>query len=154
MVALMSHIVCFGNPLHGDDGFGAAVYSCLSKAALPAGWRVFDAGTSGLNALLLFRDCGEAIIVDSLAPGAEPGRLRELAAGDVLAETPQAGHGSGVGYLLQALQAMPEPPPRIRIVAAEASEVSAFRPGLSAPVAAAVAPAVALIRAYIGAGDD
>ncbi|OHX36223.1 hydrogenase maturation protease [Methylomonas sp. LWB] len=150
----MPHIVCFGNPLHGDDGFGAAVYTRLNETPLPDGWRAFDAGTSGLNALWLFRDCGEAIIVDSLAPGAEPGRLRELTAGDVLTEAAPVGHGGGVGYLLQALQAMPEPPPRVRIVAVESADVSAFRPGLSAPVAAAVAPAVALIRSYIGAGDD
>jgi len=145
---MMRHILCFGNPLHGDDGFGPAVYRRLAQLPLADSVRLFDAGTPGLAALALFRDCGEAIIVDALAPAGQPGRLVELAAAEIPPEPTAAGHGHGVGYLLAALAVMPEPAPILRIVAAEAAAVEPFRPGLSAPIAAAVERAVALLSVY------
>jgi hydrogenase maturation protease len=141
----MRHIICFGNPLHGDDGFGPAVYQRLASMQLPNDLRPIEAGTAGLAALTLFRDCDEAIIVDALAPGGTAGRLTEPLPETLMAEASPAGHGIGVGYLLKALRALPEPPPRIRIIAVEASEVTPFRPGLSKPVRDAVDEAVALL---------
>lgn len=147
----MRHILCFGNPLHGDDGFGAAVYQKLAMLTLPPDLRLFDAGAPGLSALGLFQNCDEAIIVDALAPGGMPGRLCQPLPESIVAETPLAGHGIGVGFMLQALAALPEPAPQLRIIAVETGEVSAFRPGLSKPVAKAVDEAVALLRVYFNA---
>lgn len=144
----MRHIVCFGNPLHGDDGFGPAVYRKLAALPLPADLRLFDAGTPGLAALGLFQGCEEAIIVDALALGGMPGRLHQLLPESIIAETGLPGHGIGVGFLLQALAALPETVPQLRIIAVEVARVSAFQPGLSAPVSAAVDQAVALLRNY------
>ncbi|ANE57166.1 hydrogenase maturation protease [Methylomonas sp. DH-1] len=145
---MMRHILCFGNPLHGDDGFGPAVYQRLAQLPLAADVRLFDAGTPGLAALALFRDCAEAVVVDALAPAGHPGRLLELAAAAIPLESSAAGHGHGVGYLLAALAVMPEPAPTVRIVGVEVAAVEPFRPGLSAPVAAAVERAVALLSFY------
>lgn len=144
----MRHIVCFGNPLHGDDGFGHAVYQRLAQLPAPADLRLFDAGTPGPAALVLFQDCDEVLIVDARLSGGEPGRLGQPAPETVMAETSLAGHGMGVGYLLHALAALPETMPRIRIISAETATVAAFRPGLSAPLLRAVDEAVALLSPY------
>ncbi len=150
----MRHILCFGNLLHGDDGFGPAVYQRLSALPLPNDLRLFDAGTPGLAALALFQDCDEVIIIDALAPGVAPGRLNHLSPETIFAEASLPGHGVGVGYLLQALAALPEQAPRIRIIAVEASEVTPFQPGLSESVARAVEGTVMLLNAYFEPHSD
>lgn len=144
------HIVCFGNPLHGDDGFGPAVYQRLASLPLPRGLRLFDCGTSGLGALAAFEGCDEAVIVDALAPAGAPGRLDYLLPDAISLESAVPGHGSGLGYLLRVLASRAEPAPTIRILAAEASAVVPFQPGLSEPVARAVEEAVAALSAFFG----
>lgn len=144
----MHHVVCFGNPLHGDDGFGPAVYRKLVESPLPEGLRAFDAGTAGLSALALFEACEEVTIVDVLRSGGEPGRLHLLAAEAIAPERAGIGHEAGVGYLLRALAALPGPKPRVRVLAAEAASIRSFAPGLSAPVAAAVEPAATFLRRH------
>lgn len=144
----MRHILCFGNPLHGDDGFGPEVYRRLAALPCPADLRLFDAGTPGLSALSLFQDCDEVVIVDTSAPRGQPGRLSQPPFDIIAAETVPVGHGIGVGYLLRALSALPEPLPRIRIVAAEAADITPFRPGLSPALNSAVDAACALLRDY------
>ena len=144
----MRQILCFGNPLHGDDGFGPAVYEKLAPRLLPDDLRLIEAGAPGLAALALFQDCDEVIIVDAMAPGGVAGRLRHLSPETVTAEDSLPGHGIGVGYLLRALAALPEQTPRIRIIAVETSALTPFQPGLSEPVARAVDEAVRLLKPY------
>lgn len=151
---LSRHIICFGNPLHGDDGFGSAVYQRLLGLARPSGSRLTDAGTPGPAALALFLDCDEVVIVDALMPAGTPGRVSEPAVDAILAEETVAGHGVGIGYLLRALAILPESMPRIRILAAEASAVTQFKPGLSAPVARAVDEVVARLRPFFDPDVD
>lgn len=142
----MRHILCFGNPLHGDDGFGPAVYQRLAALPVPADLKLIDAGTPGLAALAWFKGCDEVIIVDALAPAEQPGKLYDLTPDMIEPETEVPGHGIGVGYLLRALQALAEPLPAIRILAAEASAITPFSLELSAPVALAVDQAVARLK--------
>lgn len=146
----MRHIICFGNPLHGDDGFGPAVYQRLASFPLPRGVRLFDCGTAGLGALAAFEACDEAVIVDALAPAGAPGRLSYPSPKTISLESAVPGHGSGLGYLLRVLASQPEPAPKLRILAAEASIVAPFQPGLSEPVAKAVEEAVAALSGYLG----
>ncbi|MGD0960357.1 MAG: hydrogenase maturation protease [Methylomonas sp.] len=144
----MRHILCFGNPLHGDDGFGHAVYQQLVTLPLPNDLRLFDAGTPGPAALMLFQGCDEVIIVDACNLGNEPGRLSQPLPEAIIAEASVSGHGAGVGYLLQALAALPEQAPRIRIIAVEIATAKPFQPGLSAAVTRGVDEAVSLLRTY------
>ncbi len=146
--ATSRHIVCFGNPLHGDDGFGPAVHQRLLNFPLPPGLRLTEAGTPGPAALALFLGCDEVVIVDAALPAGAPGRVSEPSVDTVAAESTVAGHGVGVGYLLRALTVLPEPVPRVRILAAEAAAVTLFNPELSPPMAAAVDEVVALLRPY------
>jgi len=139
-------ILCFGNPLHGDDGFGPAVALALRRHADPRLIEVVDAGIRGLDALPLFENCEQVIVVDAMR-GEQPGRVHRLAPDQVPVEAATAGgHGAGVGFLLQAVGQMLAAPPKIAVIAAEIGAPEAFRPGLSLPVAAAVAEAVDVIR--------
>jgi hydrogenase maturation protease len=145
----MRHVICFGNPLHGDDGFGSAVYSCLSQTAgLPADVRIFDAGTCGLNALSLFENCQEAILIDALEPNGQPGHISQPDAQSFLGDSSWPLHALDVGYLLKALSALDVPMPRI--VVAEACYIQPFHPFLSVPMKRAVVEACRLVSQILG----
>jgi hydrogenase maturation protease len=139
-------ILCFGNPLHGDDGFGPAVAIALRRALLKGQVEVIDCGTRGIDALHWFENCPHVIVVDAMA-GDQPGRLHRLAADSIPMENAgSGGHGAGVGYLLAAVRETIEEPPRIDVIAVEIGPVTTFAPGLSLEVAAAVAETTELIR--------
>lgn len=146
----MIHLICFGNDLHGDDGFGSAVCRRMAAWPLPADVRVFEAGTRGLDALALFEGCDEAILVDASEPAGQPGRLSFPASTELTGESSLPGHGAGVGYLLRALTALDGPVPTLRIVAAEASMLTPFHPRLSPAMAQAVEETVALLHGWLG----
>jgi hydrogenase maturation protease len=145
----MHHLICFGNDLHGDDGFGPAVYQRLAAREPPAGWRLFEAGVRGLDALALFQGCEEVILVDAAAPTGHPGRLARPLPEEVAVESALPGHGSGVGNLLQALAALDQAPPRLRILTAEMAALTPFSPGLSPAVARAVEAAADLLGRWM-----
>jgi len=150
----MRHLICFGNSLHGDDGFGPAVYRRLSATSLPPQWRLFEAATRGLDALVLFDGCDEAVLVDACAPAGQPGRLHQPSPSEIGESWVGSGHGEGVGYLIRALSALDQIPPTLRILAAEMAALSPFQPGLSGPMAGAVDEAEALLRGWLGISDD
>jgi hydrogenase maturation protease len=139
-------ILCFGNPLHGDDGFGSAVALALHRKHLPDGVRVIECGTRGLDVLGFFEDCRSIILVDAMM-GETPGRLRVLKPEDIPLEWSIAGgHGAGVGYLLAAVRETMAKPPEITVIVAEITHCQSFSPGLSLPLAAAVSETIDLIR--------
>lgn len=134
----MINILCFGNPLHGDDGFGHAVYKRLAEMNLPSHIRIFDTGTSGLNAMNLFSQCNQVIIIDAIASRGEPGRLHQLSPDQVNSSNSPAGHGQGVAYLLQAIKSLETQIPQILVLGVEVMSINPFQPGLSEPVERAV----------------
>jgi hydrogenase maturation protease len=140
-------ILCFGNVLHGDDGFGPAVAMALRRVDLPANVQVHECATRGLDALALFDDCRRVVIVDAML-GDTPGRVRLLAPEDVDAAPAGAAgpHDAGLEYLLDALRRGHDTPPSIDLLVAEVAACPAFSPGLSLEVAAAVGEAVMLLR--------
>jgi hydrogenase 3 maturation protease len=143
-----THVVCFGNALHGDDAFGLHVHRRLR--ALPTGASVFDAGTAGLDALGYFEGCARAVIVDAVRAGGAPGTVHRLAGSDL---APAGGelslHDLGIASLLAALEAVSPEPPEVVVIGAEVGDVTPFTDGLSPPVAAAVGEAVRLVLAEI-----
>jgi hydrogenase maturation protease len=60
--------VALGNPLSGDDRFGAQVLGLLSQnaAGLPAGVSLADAHTDLLNHIEAFVECDRVVLVDAL----------------------------------------------------------------------------------------
>ncbi len=62
---MLIHVICTGNPLHGDDAFGSLVYRNLSEMNLPECVRIFDGGTGGLKILPLMEHADVILIVDA-----------------------------------------------------------------------------------------
>jgi len=143
----MHHIVCFGNELHGDDGFGIRIYEQLRQLRWPENVEVFNAGIAGLNALRFLENCSRAILVDALANFGNVGEVCVLRPED-LADRPQqlSGHGLGIPYLLEALKVIRDPLPDILIVGAEIADVTPFSSGLSDKTERAVPKTVQLIQ--------
>lgn len=146
----MRHIVCFGNELHGDDGFGVTVYAELCRQVWPKDVALFNAGIAGLNALRFLEECSQAILVDALANFGNPGEVCLLRPEELADERPQlSGHGLGIPYLLEALNIIRKPLPDILIVGVEVESINPFCPGLSAKTERAVPETVRLIRGLI-----
>lgn len=144
-------LLCLGNELHGDDGFGPAVGRVLAAHGLPQAWQLVQAGTRGLEALAALQGCTAAIVVDAAAPAGEPGRLREWRPEHIALEGAPADHGLGLGWVLRALEPLTAPasPPRLRILTAEMSELATFRIGLSTAVQAAVPEAAVQLQRWM-----
>jgi len=144
------HIVCFGNDLHGDDGFGSRIYAELCQLTWPKDVEVFNAGISGLNALQFLVDCSQVILVDALANFGNVGEVFLLRPEDLADRVQQlTGHGLGIPYLLEALKVIREPLPDILIVGVEIVAVNPFSPGLSDKTEQAVSKAVQLIQGLL-----
>lgn len=144
------HIVCFGNELHGDDGFGMRVYAKLCQSAWPEDVAVFNAGIAGLGALRFLEHCSQAILVDALANFGNAGEVCVLKSEDLLAKQPPlTGHGLGIPYLLEALKIIRTPLPDILIVGVEIAEIKPFSIGLSRKTEQAVPQCIRLIRGLL-----
>lgn len=144
------HVICFGNELHGDDGFGPAVYGTLAGQPLPAESRLYRADIAGLSALDCFEGCDFAVLVDAVSGFGEPGSLHELAPKDLLAgPSTAAWHGEGIaGLLAQWPHALYKAPATL-ILGAELGVIEPFLAHLSEPVARAVAPCAARILSIL-----
>jgi hydrogenase maturation protease len=141
------HVVCFGNPLHGDDGFGNHVFRRLRpRDDLPPAVELFDAGIAGLDALPRFDGCAKAVIVDAVRVGAPVGTLHRLAPSDL--ESPGAElslHELGLSSLLAALPALSCQPPEVVVIGAQVGSVRTFTEALSAPLENLLPAAVAMV---------
>jgi hydrogenase maturation protease len=141
-----------GNIFLGDDGFGVEVARRLAGRPLPAGVRVADFGIRGLDlAFALLEGYDATILVDAAPRGRPPGTLYVLAlepAPATAAAGPLEPHGMHVGRVLELVRAMGGEPDRLRLVGCEPATLGGEdgAMGLSAPVAAAVDPAVALVE--------
>jgi hydrogenase maturation protease len=139
-------VVCFGNPLHGDDGFGQHVFRRLKEHGVAA----FDAGTAGLDALPYFEGCAKAVIVDAVRTGAPIGTVQRLVPADLASPGGELSlHDLGVENLLAALR----DPPDIVLVGAEVGDLRAFTDSLSAPLDAALPKAVQMVLREISAAN-
>ncbi len=136
-MACRTHVICFGNELHADDGFGPAVHALLSRVALPVNVRLMRADAGSPSAIDCFDGCDEAVVVDVLGGFGEPGSIHCLP-GEAIAPETGAAHGAGVGRLLDLVRSVLPSPPRVWVVGVEAVRLDAFRPGLSGPVVAAL----------------
>ena len=144
----MSLIICFGNPLHGDDAVGWHVYNRLSERLkaiqstnTPEPQLRFG-GSSPLDAVRYLQDQQQVVIVDACQPGEAPGRVeyarveRAEYRSDYLSV-----HRFSIADTLAAMQAEGLELPDIQLVSVEAKTINAFTLELSDEVAAAVEPA-------------
>ena len=145
----MIRIIGFGNPYHGDDGFGIEVVHRL-QGDVPSGVDVCDGGTLGLDALALFENCDEVIIVDA-ARGGIPGEVQWITGDSVKngeASINLSTHGFGVAKLLKIvdMELSPTKRPNIRFLAGWIDDIKVFHEGLSERAETSVQEAVRMIR--------
>ena len=144
-------IAGIGNVFLGDDGFGVEVLRHLDGAPVPAGVSAHDYGIRGVHLAydLLDGDVETLIMVDALPTGEPPGtvtllELDEAARAELIADPePVDSHAMDPRAVVAALHALGGHVDRILVVGCEPLTLEP-RIGLSAPVAAAVAPAAEL----------
>ena len=145
----MLHIICFGNPWQGDDGFGIRVYWRLRELhGLPPQVKVFDAGIAGLAALGFFEDCSKAVIVDALKTCGRVGHVRRVRLDKLDPPGPELSlHAFGVHHLVTALPAVlgGRALPEMVLIGASIGDVDRFHDELTPPLRAAIDKAVRLV---------
>jgi hydrogenase maturation protease len=157
-VSVRVRILCFGNLLAGDDGFGIHVHRSLQDAlTVPEDMQleILDAGVSGMSALSYFEDCEHVIVVDALRSEGQIGSVHRLELSELRApESAFSAHALDLTHLFHVLPIIFEgrTPPTISIVGAEIAAPSGnFELQLSAALQAAIEPTVACIRAELAA---
>jgi hydrogenase maturation protease len=142
-----------GNVLLGDDGFGVEVARRLALRA-PALAKVVDFGIRGLDLAYALLEPWDAVIFVDAAQGRKaPGTLWVV---EPVGSDGPAGielHGVDPVRVLQTARTMGAPPRTLRVVCCEPAALvgagESLSMELSAPVAAAVEPAVALVESLI-----
>lgn len=144
-----------GNLFLGDDGFGCEVARRFAQTAQPEGVTVRDFGIRGMDLAYELARHDVVIMVDAVPRGGEPGTLYVIDA-----VTEQAGpvsidtHGMDPVRVLAFARAVGPLPERIFVVGCEPG----FMPPadsndvvgeLSAPVEAAIGPALQMLRSLI-----
>jgi hydrogenase maturation protease len=139
-----------GNVFLGDDGFGVEVVRRLDRAALPDGVDVVDYGIRGVHlAYDLLDGAHDAVVlVDALPLPDPPGTLAVLEVpmdGGAAPDPPAVdGHGMTPLAVVGLLTSLGGGVGRMLVVGCRPAVVDE-RMELSAPVAAAVEPAVAMV---------
>jgi hydrogenase maturation protease len=150
-----------GNVLLHDDGVGVRVVEALRRlvvddpAALPAGTRLVDGGTLGLDLLDEVCGAGSLILLDAVNLGREAGTISVLR-GDEIGAAGGPGTGAlpgSVGELLAAARLMEWLPDPVTLVGVQVGDTG-FGIGLSPRVEVAVADAVETARTELRAFDE
>jgi hydrogenase maturation protease len=151
----MLHIICFGNELHGDDGFGPEVYRSLTQLfgdiTSSSKVQIYNGGIAGLNAVTLFENCDHVFLVDAQAGAGNIGKLTWYPDGQLpyFGEVNQDGHGVGLAFLLRAVELLVKPIPSISLLTVKIEPVHTFSPGLSHTVSISVGKAVTQLLTLI-----
>jgi hydrogenase maturation protease len=145
-------VVCVGNVLRRDDGFGPAVAERL-EGQLPAVAELLETGIGGIAVVQeLLTGYDGLVIVDALDDGAEPGTV-------VVMEPeldPSQGHVPDVHLVnpdrvLSMAGALGVLPERVAIVGCQPADPEELGEGLSQPVERAVGIAAARVKEIVAA---
>jgi hydrogenase maturation protease len=152
-------VACLGNIFLSDDGFGVEVARRLAGQPLPDGVRVTDYGIRGMHlAYDLAEGFDTTILVDTAQRGEEPGTVY------LIEPEPQAGqgdaaslalfnaHGMQPDLVLSLAGSLGGDAGRVLVVGCEPATLEEGI-GLSAPVAAAVDEAAAMVTRLVTAGQ-
>lgn len=139
-----------GNVFRSDDGFGPEVARRLAAAEAPrAEVRVVDYGVRGLHlAYDLLEPVRALVLVDTVPGPGEPGTLHVLQVGPEDVRSSGVGlstHGMDPAVVLATLRGLGGEVPPTYVVGCVPADVSDGL-GLTAPVAAAVGPAVERVQ--------
>jgi hydrogenase maturation protease len=141
-------ILGIGNLLWADEGFGVR---CVE--ALAAGWRLapgvqlVDGGTQGLYLLQHVQVAKRLLIFDAIDYGLAPGTLKLVEDDEVprfLGARKMSLHQTGFQEVLELARFTGRWPDELLLVGCQPAELEDFGGSLSAPVKAAMAPALEL----------
>jgi hydrogenase maturation protease len=143
-----------GNVLAADDGFGPEVACRLAERAWPDGVRVVDYGIRGLHLAYDLLDPWDVLVlVDALPDRGSVGSVAVLEIGPqhVRAGAQVDAHGMDPATVLATVTALGgHLPRRTLLVGCQVADTDEGM-GLSAPVAAAVAEALAVVDSLLAA---
>lgn len=145
----MIHLICLGNPLHADDGFGAVMAHRLNRLEWPDRVRVMD-GTGKTSPLALFENCRRAVIIEAVPRhlGA-PGEIVRLN-GDTYQGHPPDQFSGGTASVLATVRRLVAPLPAMEVIGPVACNRLPFAPGLSPLTMAATLSLTAMLAAEFG----
>lgn len=143
------HLICLGNPLHADDGFGAAMFLRLNRLRWPDDVRVLE-GIGSSGPLAPFENCHRAIIIESLPRRlGVPGEILRLD-GDSYRGHPPDQFNGGTGTVLAAVRRLVNPLPAMEVIGPVTRSRLPFAPGLSPLLMAASVTLTAMLAAEFG----
>jgi hydrogenase maturation protease len=149
-------IAGIGNIFKGDDGFGVEVIARLARRSWPDVVKVVDFGIRGIDLTYALMDgYSVAVMVDTMQHGEQPGTVSVIELEPEQVEDPAemtfSTHDLDPAKVLRLTRMLGGDCPRLLVVACEpltfGDEDGAI--GLSAPVAAAVNPAVIAVEALV-----
>ncbi len=137
-----------GNIFFGDDGFGSEVLRVLQSERIED-VKFEDFGISGLHlGYELLAGYERAIVIDLVSRGGAPGTLYVIEPDLGTAGPPPDAHRMDLQSVFGFVRTLGGDPPPIELVGCE-PQTTEEGIGLSAPVAAAIEPAVALVRKLV-----
>jgi hydrogenase maturation protease len=137
-----------GNIFFSDDGFGSEVARALAGDRID-GVRIEDFGIAGLHlGYELLAGYERAILIDLARRGGAPGTLYVIEPDLTIAGPPPDAHRMDLQNVFAFVRTLGGNPPPMEIVGCEPFDVGEGI-GLSEPVAAALEPALALVRRRI-----
>jgi hydrogenase maturation protease len=149
-----------GNVFLGDDGFGVALADRLARRELPAGVDVRDFGIRGMDLAFAMQDGYDAVVLlDATPRGQAPGTLYVIEVDHSQGEPTLDTHGMDPVKVLGLVRTLGASPPRTFVVGCEpqthmTGEEEEIVARLSAPVQAALDPAVKLVQSLLADIQD
>jgi hydrogenase maturation protease len=144
-----------GNVFMGDDGFGVALADRLSRREVPDGVDVVDYGIRGMDLAFAMQDGYDAVVLLDATPRGEPAGTLYVIEAETGAEEPAVGaHGMNPVQVLALVRAFGGSAPRTFVVGCQpltqmTGEEEEIVASLSAPVRAALDPAVTLVQSLL-----
>lgn len=136
---------------HGDDAIGWAAIDALAACELPPGTALHACATPAADLLPLLAASEHAVIVDAVADGEAPGRIRRLERAALATPSARSGsHGMSVAAVLALADALQLAPRSLVLVGVSIDPQQAL-PGrpLSPPLRAALPAVVAEVLATV-----
>jgi hydrogenase maturation protease len=85
-------VVGCGNLLRGDDAAGPVLVRLLADRDLPAGVRLVDGGTAGMDVAFAMRGVRHVVLVDASSVGVEPGTVHRVPGSELVDLAPPEGN--------------------------------------------------------------
>ena len=143
-------VLGIGNILWADEGFGVrAVEAFDRRYAAPENVTVLDGGTQGLYLVQHVTEADFLLVFDAIDYGLEPGTLKLVEGGEVPKFTgakKMSLHQTGFQEVLSAADLLGKYPREVALVGCQPLDLEDWGGPLTPPVAAQIAPALALAR--------